>query len=172
MDDLIVMNTITITAKNCRLRGKESFFNIFLQGLVQCFHSDASTEDESDVGEPQKYGDLNPRDSIHDISDYKRYVQGFLRYTSRRAASRSKLSQEASKVNNQLENITTFYQNPDPKRTKDGHKPKKDLNLDGMNNPKLLRVLVQARRQKQVQLLLVFRETIGDSSVISSTPTY
>ena len=70
--------------------------------------SDASTKDESDVGEPQKYGDLNPKDCIHDISDYKRYVQGFLRYTSRRAASRSNLNQEASKVNNQMENIMVF----------------------------------------------------------------
>ena len=109
MDDLIVMNTITITAKNCRLRGKEGFFNIFLQGLIQCFHSDASTEDESDVGDPQKSRYFNLDDSIHALSDYQRSAKDFIRHTSRRDASRSKLSQEAYKVNNSLENITIVY---------------------------------------------------------------
>lgn len=134
--------------------------------------SDASTEDESDVGEPQKSGDLNPDDSVHAISDYQSSAQGFLRHTSRRAPSRSKLSQEASKVNNQLENIASVYQNCDPKRTKDGRKPKEDLNSDGLNSPKTFKTVgIGQKIEIGVTPTCITRASIGDSSVISSTPT-
>lgn len=133
--------------------------------------SDASTEDESDVGEPQKSGDFNPDDSVHAISDYQRSAQGFLPHTSRRAPSRSKLSQEASKVNNQLENIRAVYQRPDPKRTKDGHKPKRDLNSDGLNSLKTSKsVGIGQKIEIGVTPTSITRASIGDSSVISSTP--
>ena len=79
---------------------------------------DASTEDESDVGEPKKYGDLNPDDFVHPLRDYQRSTQFFLRDASMMAASRSKLIQEASKFNNHLENIMVVYQNLDPMKKK------------------------------------------------------
>ena len=62
--------------------------------------SDASTEDESDVGEPQKSRYLNLDDSVHAISDYQRSTQFFLCHASRIVTSRSNLSQEDSNVNN------------------------------------------------------------------------
>lgn len=134
--------------------------------------SDASTEDESDVGEPPKSGDFNLNNSVHAISDNQRSTQGVLPQTSRRAPSMTNLSQEASKVNNQLENIRVVYQNPDPKSTKDGHKLKQDLNSDVLNSPRAFQSVCTGRKiERGVTPISITRTSVGDSSDLSLTPT-
>lgn len=130
--------------------GKRSSFNSVDSSRQHEQHtvvdSDASTEDESDVG--------------------------VLPHTSRRAPSMTNLSQEASKVNNQLENIRVGYQNPDPKSTKDGHKLKQDLNSDGLNSPRAFQSVGTGRKiERGVTPVSITRTSVGDSSDLSLTPT-
>lgn len=133
--------------------------------------SDASTEDESDVGEPQKSGDFNLDDSVHAISHDQRSAQGVLPHTSRGAPSTIKLSQEDSKVNKQLENMRVVYQNPDPKSTKDGHKSKQDLS-DGLKSPRSFQsVGIGQKLEMGVTPISMTRASIGDSSDLSLTST-
>ena len=71
--------TSQIHSTDIEKRAAFSSINLFHQHEHQnVVGSDASIEDESDVGEPKKSGDLNLDDFEHAISDYQGFAQGFL----------------------------------------------------------------------------------------------
>lgn len=100
------------------------------------------------------------------------HLIGVLPHTSRRAPAMTNISQEASKVNNQLENIRVGNQNPDPRSTKNGHKLKQDLNLDDLNSPRAFQSVATGHKiEMGVTPISITRTSVGDSSEVSLTPT-